>query len=337
VLRIRTYTVLILTHILDCDCPDGSDEPGTSACAHLSSGSPQVPGATNATLVLPGFYCKNKGHIPSYIPFTNVNDGFCDCCDGSEEFGGVGGVKCENRCAVVGKEWRKQDEARQKSLSNAAKKRKDLVAQAARMRKEVEDRIQSLGTEIAGAEVKVKNLEGELAEVQKKEKGKVVKAAASGKGGKLGVLIELARERMDELRESLIRVRGERDSSRSRLQELEDILSTFKEEYNPNFNDEGVKRAVRAWEDYAARDKGPDVQPAMDRDLDEITKSDQDNGIDWDEYETEDENDTDVCECYQRPNATFFANMLQYTRSKTTSHRRCAAGLTRNCVTYGSV
>lgn len=33
-----------------CDCPDGSDEPGTSACSHL-----------NDTLALPGFYCKNIG------------------------------------------------------------------------------------------------------------------------------------------------------------------------------------------------------------------------------------------------------------------------------------
>jgi protein kinase C substrate 80K-H len=33
-----------------CDCPDGSDEPGTAACSHL-----------NDTLVLPGYYCKNKG------------------------------------------------------------------------------------------------------------------------------------------------------------------------------------------------------------------------------------------------------------------------------------
>lgn len=286
-----------------CDCPDGSDEPGTSACAHLSPLSPhtQVDGAgaagINATLALPGFYCKNKGHIPKYVPFTNVNDGVCDyefCCDGAEEWDGVGGVKCENRCQQIGKEWKKQDEARQKSLNNATKKRKELVAEAVRRRKEIEERVLSVQTEIEGSELKVKELEAELAETERKEKGKVVKANGGKKAGKLGVLIGLAKQRTDELRNSLVRVRDERDSSRSRLQELEAILSAFKEDYNPNFNDEGVKRAVRAWEDYAARDKGPEPDAAHDRDLDAIAKSDKDNGLDWDEYEAEEESDTDV-------------------------------------------
>ncbi|KAK3696176.1 hypothetical protein LTR37_018078 [Vermiconidia calcicola] len=284
-----------------CDCPDGSDEPGTSACAHLSSYSPQTPGAANATQALPGFYCKNKGHVPSYVPFTNVNDGVCDyesCCDGSEEWDGVGGVKCEDRCKEIGKEWRKQDEVRQRSQTNAAKKRKELVAEAAKIKIGIQDRLQSLTTEIEGSELKVKQLETELADVERREKGKIVKPAG-GKGGKMGVLIGLARDRTEDLREHLVRVRDERDSSRSRLQEVESILSTFKEEYNPNFNDEGVKRAVRAWEDYAARDKGPEPKAALDRDLEELTKTDKENGLDWDEYEAEEETDTDVLYAFE--------------------------------------
>ena len=199
-------------------------------------------------------------------------------------------------CNQIGKEFRKQDAARQKSVQSAVKKRKELVEQAARMRKEVEDRIKTLGTEIQGAEVKVKGMEAELADARKKDKGKVIKPSTGSKGGKLGVLVSLTRERIDELKDNLMRVREERDSSRGRVQELEELLTTFKEEYNPNFNDEGVKRAVRAWEDYAARDKGPDLEPARERDLDEIVRTDEDNGIDWADYEGEDESDTDVCE-----------------------------------------
>ena len=284
-----------------CDCPDGSDEPGTSACSHLSPLSPHTPADTvkntvNSSLALPGFYCKNKGHIPTYVPFTNVNDGKCDyelCCDGSEEYDQVGGVKCADKCQEIGKEWRKQDEARQKSFGNAGKKRKELVAEAARLRKQVEDRLQSLGTEIQASEIKTQQLEQELAEVERKEKGKVMRGNVGAKAGKLGVLVGLGKQRTDELRESLIRVRNERDSHKGRIEELEQILSTFKVEYNPNFNDEGVKRAVRAWEDYAARDKTePDA--AHDRDLDEITKSDKDNGLNWEEYEGGEEAETYV-------------------------------------------
>ena len=51
-----------------CDCPDGSDEPGTSACPNSK------------------FYCEAEHR---YIPSSNVNDGICDCCDGADEYKGI--------------------------------------------------------------------------------------------------------------------------------------------------------------------------------------------------------------------------------------------------------
>lgn len=42
-----------------CDCPDGSDEPGTAVC---SNGL---------------FWCKNEGHIPGSVRKSRVNDGLC--------------------------------------------------------------------------------------------------------------------------------------------------------------------------------------------------------------------------------------------------------------------
>ncbi|KAK6005653.1 hypothetical protein QM012_007295 [Aureobasidium pullulans] len=285
-----------------CDCPDGSDEPGTSACSYLSPLSPSTLSDTtnkdqiNSTQVLPGFYCKNKGHQPSYVPYTSVNDGFCDydlCCDGSEEWQGVGGVKCQNKCDEIGKEWRKKTESRQRALNNANKKRKEYTNEAQRLRKEVEDRIKTLQTQLAASEIRVTDMEKELAEVERREKGKIVKSQGA-KQGKMGVLVGLAKQRTEELRDHLVRVRQERDTSKDRVKELEAILSTFKEEYNPNFNDEGVKRAVRAWEDYAARDKSGDDTSAHDRDLDEISKTDKDNGLDWDSYLEADGEDVEV-------------------------------------------
>lgn len=295
-----------------CDCPDGSDEPGTSACSHLSPLSPQTPAdttpnAADTTPALPGFYCQNKGHVPSYVPFTSVNDGVCDydlCCDGSEEWEGAGGVRCEDKCKEIGKEWRRKDEARQKSLGNAAKKRKELVTQAQRLKKEVEDRVKTIQTQIEGAELKVKQMEREVADLEQKEKSKVVQATSGQKGGgKLGILSDLAKRRIDELREHLGQVRMERNEYSRRVYELEEILTTFKEEYNPNFNDEGVKRAVRAWEDYAAQKDGDDASQEAEEDLNQILRPDNANGLDWSQFEEDDSSDTDVCKyCSNHPN-----------------------------------
>lgn len=66
-----------------CDCPDGTDEPGTSACPNGK------------------FYCQNAGHSPLMIFSSKVNDGICDCCDGSDEYDGK--IKCPNTCWEAGK------------------------------------------------------------------------------------------------------------------------------------------------------------------------------------------------------------------------------------------
>ncbi|ODV91963.1 hypothetical protein CANCADRAFT_55720 [Tortispora caseinolytica NRRL Y-17796] len=75
-----------------CDCPDGSDEPGTSACSGRS---------------LAVFHCENLGHIPRDMPASRVNDGVCDyeyCCDGSDEWKGL--VSCPNKCAEMAKQYK---------------------------------------------------------------------------------------------------------------------------------------------------------------------------------------------------------------------------------------
>ena len=295
-----------------CDCPDGSDEPGTAACSYLSPLSPPQPPFNsdalsiphNSTLALPGFYCKNKGHIPAYLRFENVNDGKCDydvCCDGSDEYGHVGGVKCEDRCKEIGKEWKKSEELRLKALRGAVKRRRELIVEADKAKREVEIKIEDLKIKLHGLEIKVKEAQDALRDTERREKLRVVKAGA-GRQGKTGVLLGLAKGRVEELRKSLDKTMTQRNNMLSRVEELEKMLSKLKEEHNPNFNDEGVKQAVRGWEDYAARDTDDGWEEAEDRDLEAVLKEDgAESGINWADFESEDAADdtSDVAALYQ--------------------------------------
>jgi protein kinase C substrate 80K-H len=224
-----------------------------------------------------------------------VNDGVCDyevCCDGSDEWAGVGGVKCEDKCKEIGKEWRRLDDIRQKSARAALKKKTELVNEAQALRAGVQLRISNLQVEIKDLERKVEESKKKYEEVERSERGKVVKS--QGKGSKVTVLAGLAKQRVEELRDAVIGLVNKREELRNKVKDLETILSTFKEEYNPNFNDEGVKRAVKSWEDYAAKkDAAGEVdESAEDRDIEEVSKADSETeGINWAEWETEEESD----------------------------------------------
>ncbi|KAI2617991.1 glucosidase 2 subunit beta [Hypomontagnella submonticulosa] len=284
-----------------CDCPDGTDEPGTAACALLDHLSPRQPlpsslsGTTNTTNALPGFWCANKGHIGAYVPFMYVNDGVCDydiCCDGSEEYGNKGGVKCENKCAEIGKEWKRVEKERRDNLERANKRRRTMVKESREFRRRVEAKIVSLTEEIKELEVKRDALKAKYDEVERQERFKVVKNEGPGK---LGVLAGLAKTRVNELRDNLSKVMSERHQLRTKVQELESILSAFKEEYNPNFNDEGVKKAVRAWEDYAARLATETQEQLNEVEIQESMKEDsEESGINWKEFEEDEATDTDI-------------------------------------------
>lgn len=90
-----------------CDCRDGSDEPGTSACSGR-------------------FICANKGFRSTSIPSSRVEDRICDCCDGSDETN----IKCPNVCASLAKEEHQKFEAVLAEFRQGSKIRSSYEADA---------------------------------------------------------------------------------------------------------------------------------------------------------------------------------------------------------------
>jgi protein kinase C substrate 80K-H len=84
-----------------CDCADGTDEPGIHPTQKLLSSfgdgaltlSDRLCAITGTSACANGrFWCAGEQH---HMPSSMVDDGICDCCDGSDE----ARHRCPNTCA----------------------------------------------------------------------------------------------------------------------------------------------------------------------------------------------------------------------------------------------
>lgn len=146
-----------------CDCHDGTDEPGTSACPNGE------------------FYCPNRGFQPRILAAAFVNDGVCDCCDGSDEDAG----RCDNTCAQQGATMlqskqllldshRAGAEQRVQLLHQAEKQRQEWIQEEARLKKAIDEVKPSVERLKAAKEA----VEAEIAELEQQAKDASEPAAA---------------------------------------------------------------------------------------------------------------------------------------------------------------
>ncbi|KAG8955039.1 hypothetical protein FRC03_011300 [Tulasnella sp. 419] len=129
-----------------CDCNDGSDEPGTSAC----------PNGT--------FYCVNKGHIGVNIRSSRVGDGLCEpeCCDGSDEPSGT----CPDQCESIGATYRAERERTAKVRKTGGKIRSTYLAHAQKEKKRLEESIKALKLEVKQKKVEVERTQETLNQLE---------------------------------------------------------------------------------------------------------------------------------------------------------------------------
>ena len=122
-----------------CDCNDGSDEPGTSACA-------------NAV-----FFCPNKGHQSKYLLSSRVNDNICDCCDGSDEWASTD-VKCTNTCEEEGKKATEELRQKQEVHAQGYQKMLEYSEKGKQKKEEYEAELRRLESDIGVVQSEIEEL-----------------------------------------------------------------------------------------------------------------------------------------------------------------------------------
>lgn len=199
-----------------CDCPDGSDEPGTNACPNP----------------LFKFYCANKGHFPGYIDQFKVDDGVCDydiCCDGSDESG-----ICDNKCEEVHNQFEEFKAESEKSVGSALSKKQEILAIAKRKRDYLINELKKLEQSLPSKKMHLNQLQLEL-----EEKGDDDITVYDVLGDHIGELMT----RLSSHKKDITRQEQE-------IQALEKLLEKLSNEYNPNFNDPAVKESIHKYQEY---------------------------------------------------------------------------------------
>ncbi|CEL97111.1 unnamed protein product [Vitrella brassicaformis CCMP3155] len=152
-----------------CDCLDGTDEPGTAACA----GSPSVAAFWHAhgeeAAFSSTFYCPQKGSKPKVVPASEVNDGVCDCCDGSDEWQGL--TPCKNTCWDEGALFRQ----RKQQIEQGIARRERFVKEGHTVLASVKAELEKEKATLPQHEATLKELEKEEDELKRLEAEKKAK------------------------------------------------------------------------------------------------------------------------------------------------------------------
>ncbi|KAJ1921503.1 hypothetical protein H4219_000540 [Mycoemilia scoparia] len=209
-----------------CDCPDGSDEPGTSACNNSK------------------FYCENKGHIPSIIDSIRVNDGICDeaCCDGSDEWGTS--TECPNTCEAVNREYRKVVEERQRIELAGAKLKQEYIETARKLLQENTEKLSAKEKELAKKTKEFEELEKKKDDLENKERELREKKNAE-KESKLNQVKSKVLSDVFKLR---TRLSQNENDSKQYLYKLVNLVHQVKVGHNAEYDDKAVTMAIEAYD-----------------------------------------------------------------------------------------
>ncbi|KAL7330873.1 hypothetical protein PS15p_203155 [Mucor circinelloides] len=243
-----------------CDCADGSDEPGTSACPNSF------------------FYCANEGHIPAYIKSYAVNDGVCDdaCCDGSDENGDL--ISCPNRCKQVGEIYRKEQSSLKKSTEAGLNAKRQLIEDAQKQVAMWEEDQTKLEDEIILKKSNLLRLQRELQDLESRTVGSAKKSSKK-------IKCQSSSLEVATLKHDIVILKKE-------LNVLKSILGDMKRDHNHNFHDMAVKSAISGYDEFVTRFAS--IEAIIDDNLENINAQDDVDDADQDDDEDEEEGEAEA-------------------------------------------
>ena len=81
-----------------------------------------------------------------------VNDGICDCCDGSDEWALQSNSKCVNNCNVLGELSREEFRKQQEILRQGNEIRESYITEANEKKQKIDKQLSQLKQELSGLE-----------------------------------------------------------------------------------------------------------------------------------------------------------------------------------------
>jgi protein kinase C substrate 80K-H len=212
-----TPKTLLFSYVNDdfCDCPDGSDEPGTSACA----------GTTTSALRPISFFCKNEAFEGRRVAVSRVSDGICDCCDGTDESAGV----CADTCAALAEQSRDANRAQREAFEAGAKQRARWLVAAKESLAEQRSELDQARKVLVAAAASQQGLEQQAGSLNQQETTeKISRRVAAQKDAEVRLgLHRLAQPRLLELVVRLVRDAGEGEAITARVLALAEELSNI--------------------------------------------------------------------------------------------------------------